>query len=92
MSTNTLGPWAVDDDTLDVIALSVGDAPACIACQPAYPSGRPLEEDEIMANVRLIAAAPELLAACKLALKDGNQQYVQFIVRDAIAKAEGRSE
>jgi hypothetical protein len=44
---------------------------------------------ECEANARLIAAAPELLAACKLALTAGDQQYVQFILRDVIAKAEG---
>jgi hypothetical protein len=41
------------------------------------------------ANARLIATAPALLAACKLALTAGDQQYVQFILRDVIAKAEG---
>jgi hypothetical protein len=39
---------------------------------------------------RLLAAAPALLSACKLAMEAGEQQYVQFILRDAIDKAEGR--
>jgi hypothetical protein len=46
-------------------------------------------DSEMTANVHLIAAAPDLLAACKLALTAGDQQYVQFILRDVIAKAEG---
>jgi hypothetical protein len=61
--THTPAPWTVDDDTLDILAVAIGDAPAHIACQPAYSSGRPLEEGEIMANLRLICAAPDLLAA-----------------------------
>ena len=40
-------------------------------------------------DARLIAAAPELLAAAKLVLEAGDQEYVKFIVRDAISKAEG---
>jgi hypothetical protein len=87
--SHTPAPWEIDDDTLDVIALTIGDAPAHIACQPDYPSGRPLDKEEITANLRLIAAAPELLAACKLALTAGDQQYVQFILRDVIEQAEG---
>jgi hypothetical protein len=42
------------------------------------------------ADARLIAAAPDLLAAAKLVLEAGDQEYVKFIVRDAISKAEGR--
>jgi histidinol-phosphate/aromatic aminotransferase/cobyric acid decarboxylase-like protein len=88
--THTPGPWEIDDDTLDVIALTIGDAPAYIACQPTSPTGRSLAEEEIRANLRLIAAAPDLLAAAKLVLEAGDQEYVKFIVRDAISKAEGR--
>jgi hypothetical protein len=68
--THTPAPWTVDDDTLDILAVTIGDAPAHIACQPAYSSGRPLEEGEIMANLRLICAAPDLLAACKALAHD----------------------
>ena len=46
-------------------------------------------EEDWSADARLICAAPDLLAACKLALTAGDHQYVQFILRDAIAKAEG---
>jgi hypothetical protein len=67
---HTEGPWTVDDDTLDILAVTIGDAPAYIACQPAYPSGRPLEEGEVLANARLIAAAPDLLATCKALAHD----------------------
>jgi hypothetical protein len=94
--THTPGPWEIDDDTLDVVAPTIGDAPAYIACQPAYPAGRPLEEGEVRANVRLIAAAPELLAVLTWCAdrwdkydEDDAPELGQAI-RDAIAKAEGR--
>lgn len=43
-------------------------------------------------DARLVAAAPDLLAACRLALEAGDQDYAKFIIAGAIAKAEGRSE
>lgn len=46
------------------------------------------------ANARLIAAAPELLAACKLALKDARTRRAlksRERIRNAIAKAEERA-
>jgi hypothetical protein len=53
---------------------------------------KPLVHDQPEANARLIAAAPDLLAACKLAA-----QYSETIWEDemqkivaAIAKAEGK--
>jgi bifunctional pyridoxal-dependent enzyme with beta-cystathionase and maltose regulon repressor activities len=68
--SHTPGWWTVDDDTLDILAVTIGDAPAYIACQPAYPSGRPLTEEELAANLRLICAAPDLLAACQAMAHD----------------------
>jgi hypothetical protein len=51
--------------------------------------------DETLANARLIAAAPDLLSACKVALLGGAQDFDvaeerRAIVRAAIDKAEGR--
>jgi hypothetical protein len=98
--THTPGPWTVDYDTLDVLAVAIGDAPAYIACQPAYQSGRPLDEEEIMANLRLICAAPEMLGflhqiadECKRRLrkgKDSGDLMTLQLCRAAISKAEGR--
>jgi len=52
-------------------------------------------EEERRANARLIAAAPELFEACEKALSaleyfDGPEDAIE-LVREAIAKAEGRS-
>jgi hypothetical protein len=42
-------------------------------------------------DARLVASAPDLLAACKLAMSVGGTQqfYVNSIIADAIANAEG---
>lgn len=66
-----------------------------------YPSGqtehngkRPLTSEVIEANARLIAAAPELLAACQAALvsseasEGGGWTTLNAQLRTAIAKAE----
>ena len=50
--------------------------------------------DEVMANARLIAAAPELLAACELVLEVLDQDSVRdsecfWLIKRAIAKAKG---
>jgi len=76
--THTEGPWTVDDDTLDILAVTIGDAPAYIACQPAYQSGRPLAEEEITANLRLLCAAPELLAVAKMAFDYAQDTKARF--------------
>lgn len=61
-----------------------------------------IDEDELVANARLIAAAPDILEALKGLLADiqdyqrinnlgGEDNHWQVIARVAIAKAEGRS-
>jgi hypothetical protein len=88
--SHTPGPWDVDDDTMEIFSITPGHSTGWIAKVLGNDdNGRPLTPDEMAANARLIAAAPDLLAACKLALTAGDQQYVQFILRDVIAKAEG---
>ncbi len=62
MNTHTPGPWEVDEgDGMPIAKVSfrVVTAP----CTPNIGSG--LSREEITANARLIAAAPDLLAACK---------------------------
>ncbi len=97
MSTHTPGPWIVRHLT---------GFPLMIATQPdADGFGEPIADTsrhmlpaEALANARLIAAAPDLLAACKRmseALKNAphaTQNAYQGIWTDidnAIAKAEG---
>lgn len=90
---HTPGPWTVSvwhdgrDGTTPCIMAS-GATVAKIHVAPITP---PPEAD---ANARLIAAAPELLAACKLALETVGDmteaEQRRQIVRKAIAKAEGR--
>lgn len=56
---------------------------------------RMINFEESEANARLIAAAPDLLEACKNAiayLQEYNCQRIKNCLRQAIAKAEGREE
>jgi len=94
-SKHTPGPWAMDEDKygeeIDVYPLKDGPPPmgrwAEICTVKDYES-----QDEMRANARLIAAAPDLLEALKLAcelLEYGGFDMEKF--HAAIAKAEGRS-
>jgi hypothetical protein len=79
MSKHTPGPWEVEDDTDEVI---VSRDPEANGFQIVAKTYGP----DDAANARLIAAAPDLLAA----LKHVRDIYADIeIVRDAIAKAEG---
>jgi hypothetical protein len=63
---HTNGPWHVVQDTLG----SVADANGMTVAQAAQTKPIHCREDhnERLANARLLAAAPELLAACEAAL------------------------
>lgn len=89
------GPWHVDGADAD---LRVRSRSCCIALVTGG-FDQDLEADQPirMANARLIAAAPELLTACRnyIAWVDRSEtrECIAAIgeqVRDAIAKAEGR--
>jgi hypothetical protein len=83
MSGHTLGPWHIGGNGLIVYSLG-----GYAICDVKTFHGR---VDDDTANARLIAAAPELLEACKMALDDGDCQTVtEDWLRKAIAKAEGR--
>ncbi len=87
MSEFTPGPWRVDDETRQIESLD-----------PGYGViGLVYDADGDRANAHLIAAAPELFAACKAALQLPNeflllQQEAQILrqIKTAIAKATGR--
>jgi len=64
-----------------------------ITTPDGYVGNGYLADVDTLENARLIAAAPELLAACKLALKAFEENWCidWEEVRRAIAKAEGRA-
>lgn len=89
--------WGADDDTFDIL---VADR-LLARLEPVAdgPEETPLPVEEIEANARLIAAAPELLAALTIAVnrieianRDGDPILSAWLpaARAAIAKAEGR--
>jgi hypothetical protein len=83
------------------VPVSANDCRICVVdCQTEFKrnTGHRAECAERDANARLIAAAPDLLAALKAAIEDTGWAYASFCrcevceqVRAAIAKAEGRS-
>jgi len=107
-STHTPGPWTADGSPkMDRHAIEVWvPAPGPIApgeewaVAQANVCGFP--PSEVIANARLIAAAPALLAACRAALEViermtgndlalGNNEPAETLLRDAIARAGGKS-
>lgn len=102
MGQHTPGPWAVDGE--DIFAKVLSPDGWVIAETDHVHVGRPDEwEDVHMANMRLIAAAPDLLAAliqqcpCECqrgSMTDdfGNEREIVDVCQRcaAIAKAEGK--
>jgi hypothetical protein len=102
MPAHTLGPWHVEgefDAEAEITIMSVHGYTIC-EISPAVGDWEP---DEI-ANAHLFAAAPELLEACQITLrqidqggihskieKDGSYTSAETMLRRAIAKAEGRA-
>lgn len=90
MSKHTPGPWRLGSSARIIMA-GMGRR---IASVPMY-GGNESETDENAANALLIAAAPDLLLACKAALAKLNHAPLDKIsvaadmLRAAIAKAEG---
>ena len=98
-ATPTPGPWTVETvPTACGVCHKVGPFPgkregdkprhACLYAD--YPSKGNPADDELEANARLIAAAPDLLVAL-LAIYDRHNADTMAQARAAIAKAEGRS-
>src|SRR5690349_20567172 len=65
MSGHTKGEWRLNGNGVHITHGNVGTCVAC-AYDPEHPSQL---TEECRANARLIAAAPDLLSACELALK-----------------------
>lgn len=103
MSTmkHTPGPWTLETVTTAVgICHKIGPFPprrpddvttrsACLYAD--YPSGCNPADEELKANARLIAAAPELLEALEYAIRQIPELASVPGVKAAIAKAKGES-
>ncbi len=108
MSKHTPGPWVLDTIPTSVgICHRIGPFPprrpddetvrhACLYAD--YPSAHNPADEELKANARLIAAAPDLLAALELVIREeapayhdcidnGEQECAWCIARAAIDKA-----
>ena len=95
MSTHTPGPWVIDWNVsrLDVFS---ADAFTLIACLRRSSLSPGIDETS-KANARLIAAAPELLEACRRARMamgahagaNANFQREYELLDEAISKAAG---
>lgn len=85
---HTPGPWFVHDRWY-IGTTPTGETHAEVKCCAAVPHTR---EQEHEANARLIAAAPDLLAALKGVLRVADRKTDEFdAARAAIIRAEGRS-
>ncbi len=98
---NTKGPWVIAKDNQTI------KSDETYICRIRYPFSPIDENDEIAANARLIAAAPEMLEALENALAwiDRSHKYgsdmessrlsclldASGILSDAIKKARGES-
>lgn len=102
MSTKpTPGPWVVDSaEALNVRAPHGGIVAQLHHLKGRHGMGGRLPNDEAFANARLIASAPELLAACRTVLMlrqlggmmPGVREVIDVAIRqaeEAIAKATG---
>lgn len=106
MSKHTKGPWKIgapiwmeSEETKNRV-ITAAEYPICYF---HYPFNERDEQDEIAANARLIAAAPEMLEACKSVIQllhdinldgglDKNKDFMKSYnaLSAAITKAEGK--
>ena len=75
MSKYTNGPWEVgyfddEDDNINSIGVFAGPEALHIIDPQPYAAKKRLTDSQIRANAHLIAAAPDLLDACRAALAD----------------------
>lgn len=95
-TTHTPGPWAYDADSQEVFSDDARHGAGWIAFIKGNDGeGRPLTEPERLANARLIAAAPDLLAAAIDALETFERRFpdspTAHDLRAAIARATGEA-
>ena len=102
--THTPGPWHTETrHTVTAICCKpgrTGEWPdICYQERNGHPehgsiTGRMRTSGELAANARLIAAAPDLLAACRLAMEffaNGTPVHVGSVAHQAIASAVARA-
>lgn len=96
-ATHTPGPWTVRSGSVVKYDNSrpSGEIPIASMDRESGNGTAPAERDD---NARLIAAAPELLAACQvaIAMMEGDNLDEKFdgeaeVIRDAIARATGKA-
>ena len=100
MSGHTPGPWSLGDE--NDACCSVDTGRSSISLDRMDVLGRTadvISRDEMLANARLIAAAPDLLDALRTlrhsvvadnGMHDGSGRTVAEFIDTAIAKAEGK--
>lgn len=83
------GPWEIEQNTYGPIK---GDVRIVMSDPKGWEIAKITSDPFVMANARLIAAAPDLLSACKDAvetlLKGMDEQEAVDVLEKAIAKAE----
>ena len=92
MSKHTPGPWEIQTTT--GLQIYITQPQNILNRKPGfYAEVRRFTTnvDEVKANANLIAAAPDLLEACEIALASDDRN-VQHVLRSAIAKAKGETE
>ncbi len=98
MTAHTPGEWEIRGGFTPEHTCIIGQTGDVIDSfgKPKKSNGEPISIEEHRANARLIAAAPELLEACKAWIKHHNgqpdyQKELQLakITRTAIRKAKG---
>ena len=85
MSKHTPGPWHVYADADSIVIETEHDLLASW-----YPPYAKKSRDELLANARLMAAAPDMLVALTVAESCNVVPAVTKMIQEAIAKAEGK--
>lgn len=83
---HTPGPWNIVDDAPGVMAPKINARDTSWTIARLVRQSGPSEDN---ANARLIAAAPDLLAACKALMDPTRLQDAIDLALAAIARAEG---
>ena len=93
---HTPGPWAIGDENNECCQVIIGDKHNLVASLDRLDCNTGkivIEREEMLANARLFAAAPELLAALEVAVEYFDRNEIDCIAHDdakaAIKKAKG---